>query len=109
MPLLQKAEAIDVVTVNEDEAPVGEASSAALPSHLARHDLSARFQSLTADAFSIYNSILSLAADNSIDLIVMSRPRPFKIPEIQFGRGHPRHIQLFDASSAHHTSIGSGT
>ena len=71
MPLLHKAEAIDVVTVNEDEAPVREASSAALIAHLARHNLSARLHRFTADASNIYNSILSLAAANSTDLIVM--------------------------------------
>jgi nucleotide-binding universal stress UspA family protein len=71
MPLLLKAEAIDVLTVNEDKAPMGEASSAALIAHLARHDLTARLHRFTADASNIHNSILSLAADNSTDLIVM--------------------------------------
>ena len=71
MPLLHKAGAIDVVTVNEDKALGGEASSAALIAHLARHDLSTRFLRDTADASNIHNAILSLAADNSIDLIVM--------------------------------------
>ena len=71
MPLLHKAEAIDVVTVNEVKAPVDEASSAALIAHLARHDLSTRLLQYTADASNIHNAILSLAADNNTDLIVM--------------------------------------
>lgn len=71
MPLLHKAKVIDVVTVNEDKALMGEASSAALTAHLARHDLAARLHQSTAATSSIYNSILSLAADNGTDLIVM--------------------------------------
>ena len=71
MPLLLKAEAIDVLTVNEDKVHMGEASSAALIAHLARHDLSARLHQFTAEASGIYNSILSLAADTGTDLIVM--------------------------------------
>lgn len=50
---------------------MGEASSAALIAHLARHDLSARLHRFTADAPNIHSSLLSLAADNSTDLIVM--------------------------------------
>ena len=42
-----------------------------LIAHLARHNLSARLHRFTADASNIYNSILSLAAANSTDLIVM--------------------------------------
>ncbi len=71
MPFLRKATAIDVVTVNENEAAAGEASSTALIAHLARYDLSARPHSITADTSNIHNAILSLAADSETDLIVM--------------------------------------
>jgi nucleotide-binding universal stress UspA family protein len=71
MPFLCKATAIDIVTVNEDEAAAGEVSSAALIGHLARRDLATRPFRLTADTPNIHNAILSLAADNNTDLIVM--------------------------------------
>lgn len=70
-PFLRKAKAIDVVTVNEDEDTVGEASLAAFITHLARRDLPATPHRLTAATSNIHNAILSLAADNDTDLIVM--------------------------------------
>ena len=39
--------------------------------HLARYDLSARPHRITADTSNVHNAILSLAADNETDLIVM--------------------------------------
>jgi nucleotide-binding universal stress UspA family protein len=71
MPFLRKAKTIDVVTVNEQKNANGEASSAALIGHLARRDLAATAYRLTADGPNIHNAILSLAADNDTDLIVM--------------------------------------
>lgn len=70
-PFLRKAKAIDVVTINEDEDTAGEASLAALIAHLARRDLPATPHRLTADASDVHNAILSLAADNDSDLVVM--------------------------------------
>jgi nucleotide-binding universal stress UspA family protein len=71
MPFLRKATTIDIVSVNEVEDAASEISSAALIAHLARRDLSARPHQLTADNSNIHNAILSLAADNDTDLIVM--------------------------------------
>jgi nucleotide-binding universal stress UspA family protein len=71
MPFLRKAQAIDIVAVNEDEEAVGEASSEALVAHLLRHDLSATAHRFTSAPSNIHNSILSMAADNSTDLLVM--------------------------------------
>jgi nucleotide-binding universal stress UspA family protein len=71
MPFLRKAKAIDVIAVNENEDAAGNASSAALITHLARRDLAARHHQITADAGNIHNAILSLAADSDTDLIVM--------------------------------------
>ena len=71
MPFLRKAKTIDVVTVNEEEATTSEVSSTALIAHLARRDLPVKPYRLTADTPNIHNSILSLAADNNTDLIVM--------------------------------------
>jgi nucleotide-binding universal stress UspA family protein len=71
MPFLRKAATIDVVAVNERENDDSEVSSTALIAHLARRDLAATPYRLTADASNIHNAILSLAADNNTDLIVM--------------------------------------
>jgi nucleotide-binding universal stress UspA family protein len=71
MPFLRKAKSIEIVAVNEDEDAAGEITSAALTTHLARRDLSAKTFRLTAETPNIHNAILSLAADNDTDLIVM--------------------------------------
>lgn len=71
MPFLRKATTIDIVAVNENEDAAGEVTSAALMTHLARRDLSATPYRLTADVSNIHNAILSLAADNDTDLMVM--------------------------------------
>ena len=71
MPFLRKAKSIEIVAVNEDEDAAGEITSAALTAHLARRDLSAKTFRLTAETPNIHNAILSLAADNDTDLIVM--------------------------------------
>jgi nucleotide-binding universal stress UspA family protein len=70
MPFLRKARTIEIVTVNENEG-ASEASSAALIDHLARHDLSARPDRITAGSSNIHNAILSMAADSETDLMVM--------------------------------------
>lgn len=85
MPFLHKAEAIDIVSVNEDSATVGEASSEALQTHLGRHDLSVEVQRTTADAADIFNTILSLAADKNTDLIVMGGYGHSKFREFVLG------------------------
>jgi nucleotide-binding universal stress UspA family protein len=82
MPFLRKATTIDVIAVNENENSADEASTAALIAHLDRRALSATPYRITADAPNIHNAILSLAADNNTDLIVMggyghSRVREF--------------------------------
>lgn len=82
MPFLRKATTIDVVAVNEKEDAAGEASSAALIAHLARRDLSATSYRIEAEGSNIHNAILSLAADNNTDLIVMG------------GYGHSRFREL---------------
>ena len=70
VPFLRKAKTIDIVAVNEKE-DASEASCAALLAHLARRDMAATPYRITADGPNIHNAILSLAADNNTDLIVM--------------------------------------
>jgi nucleotide-binding universal stress UspA family protein len=71
MPFLKMAEAVTVVTVNEEESVPSEASPTHLARYLAREDISARLTSLTTEVSEIQASILSLAADESLDLLVM--------------------------------------
>ena len=71
LPFLHKASTIDMVTVNESDDSASEVASAAVIAHLARRDLAVRPFRLTANSSNIHNAILSLAADNNSDLIVM--------------------------------------
>jgi nucleotide-binding universal stress UspA family protein len=69
-PFLARAHAITIITVNGAEMPA-EISAAALVAHLARRGLAARIESLSADRADIQPTILSIAADTGLDLIVM--------------------------------------
>lgn len=71
MPLLMRAEEIVIITVNEAESTPGEASADVVARHLARLGLSARIVSLSASRADIQPTILSLAADETLDLLVM--------------------------------------
>ncbi|MCA1359113.1 universal stress protein [Bradyrhizobium sp. IC3069] len=68
---LARAAEIVIITVNETEAVSGEASASGLARHLGRRGLSTRTVSLTATRADIQPTILSLAADESLDLLVM--------------------------------------
>ena len=68
MPFLMGAKAVTVIAVNEE---AGEASSDQLVSHLVRRGISARVQRLTADRANIQGTILSIAAESNIGLLVM--------------------------------------
>ncbi len=69
-PFIAKAEAATVISVNETQAPA-EASVENLLTHLTRRGVAARIERLSADAADIQPTILSVAADVGIDLIVM--------------------------------------
>jgi nucleotide-binding universal stress UspA family protein len=69
-PFLALAQAITIITVNAAEIPA-EISAATLVSHLARRGLAARIVSMSADRADIQPTILTIAADTNIDLIVM--------------------------------------
>jgi len=69
-PFLARAQAITIISVNEALAPA-DASAAALTAHLARRGLTAHIERMTADHADIQPTILSIAADTGLDLIVM--------------------------------------
>jgi nucleotide-binding universal stress UspA family protein len=69
-PLLARAQAITVISINEAQAPAN-ASATTLAAHLTRHGLTAQIERGSADRASIQPAILSIAADTGLDLIVM--------------------------------------
>ena len=70
-PFLKQAEQIVIITVNEGDMVPGEASSDNVAKHLARLGLSTQTISLSASRSEIQPIILSLAADEGLDLLVM--------------------------------------
>jgi nucleotide-binding universal stress UspA family protein len=71
MPFLKTADALTVITVNEDDNVPSEASPTHLARYLARAGVPVRLTSLKMDDSEIQAGILSLAADESLDLLVM--------------------------------------
>jgi nucleotide-binding universal stress UspA family protein len=70
MPFLRRTGAIDVVTVERQERR-NELTGARIATHLARHGLKVELKSIVAPDIGVADAILSFAADNSTDLIVM--------------------------------------
>jgi nucleotide-binding universal stress UspA family protein len=71
LPFLTAAQAVTVITVNEERDVTGERSSDQIVSHLARRGIKARVERLTADRGNVHGTILSIAADANIGLLVM--------------------------------------
>ena len=69
-PFLTRAQTITIVSLNDADLPA-DASADALVTHLARRSLTARVERMEADRADIQPTILSLAADIGLDLIVM--------------------------------------
>jgi nucleotide-binding universal stress UspA family protein len=70
-PLLARAEEIVIITINEADAVSDELSSVNLSRHLGRRGLATRTVSLTATRAEIQPTILSLSADENLELLVM--------------------------------------
>ncbi|WP_050631647.1 universal stress protein [Bradyrhizobium viridifuturi] len=68
---LAHAEAAVVISINETQVAPAEASAQELMRHMGRTTLSARLIELTAERSEIQPSILSLAADEGLDMLVM--------------------------------------
>jgi nucleotide-binding universal stress UspA family protein len=67
---LTRAHAITIICINEAQEAAN-ASAATLAAHLARHGLTAQIERSSADRADIQPTILSIAADTGLDLIVM--------------------------------------
>jgi nucleotide-binding universal stress UspA family protein len=70
MPFLRRAGTIDVVTVDRQERR-NELVGARIATHLARHGLKVELKPIVAPDSDVASAVLSFAADNSTDLIVM--------------------------------------
>lgn len=71
MPFLAKAEERTIITVNEADSVPADASVADLTRHLSRLGLSSKTIALSGTRSEIQPMILSLAADESLDMLVM--------------------------------------
>jgi len=70
-PFLSRADALVVISINETQIAPAEASAQKLLQHMGRSELSTRLIELTAERSEIQPSILSLAADESLDMLIM--------------------------------------
>lgn len=71
LPLVDRANQIEVVIIANERAKSGEVPGADLAAHLARHNLKVDVKFITSPDIDVASTILSHAADTSADLIVM--------------------------------------
>ena len=71
MPLLQRADALTILTIAAGDETPTESSSEHLLRYLARVSLPAKLVSISMDRSDIQPAILSLATDENLDLLVM--------------------------------------
>ena len=69
-PFLKDAQEVVIISINEPSKPENP-SAAELAAHLARRGVTAKFERTSADGADIQSTILSIAADTGMDLIVM--------------------------------------
>ena len=70
-PFLARAEEIVIIAINETDTVPDEVSARNLARHLGRRGLSTRTVNLSAARSDIQPTMLSLAADENLDLLVM--------------------------------------
>jgi len=85
MPLLEQAEAITIITVNEAGNVPAEASAANLARSLSRIGVRTEIDSLKTAKANIQSIILSMAADESLNLLVMGGYGHSRLKETVFG------------------------
>ncbi|MDX1605653.1 MAG: universal stress protein [Candidatus Competibacterales bacterium] len=90
MPLLQRADRVEVVTVNPG-AGEGDIPTADICVHLARHGVKAEAAQVVARDIEVGDALLSRASDESIDLIVLGAYGHTRWRETVFG-GVTRHL-----------------
>jgi nucleotide-binding universal stress UspA family protein len=87
LPILARAQAVDVVTVNPSEAPFGhgEEPGADIALHLARHGVKVEVQRIDTRELDVANAILSYVADRGSDLLVMGAYGHSRLRELVLG------------------------
>ena len=87
MPILERAQAVSVVTVNPRQQPFGhgEQPGADIALHLARHGVKVEVQQVESRDVDIANTILSHIADRSSDLLVMGAYGHSRLRELVLG------------------------
>jgi nucleotide-binding universal stress UspA family protein len=93
LPLMQRAKSVSVLAINprRDETTHGEIPSADICLHLARHGVRSEAQHTDADDANVGEVLLSRAADQGIDLLVMGAYGHTRWRELILG-GATRHI-----------------
>jgi nucleotide-binding universal stress UspA family protein len=71
MAFLHRAKAVDIVTVSSRRTKKDEVPGVEIGHHLARHGLKVEVRQLVAEDTDAANALLSYAADNTIDFMVM--------------------------------------
>ena len=84
-PLLEGAEAITVITINAESSVPADASAAHLVRYLSRLGVPTKIDSVNTEKANIQSSILSLAADESLNLLVMGGYGHSRLNETVFG------------------------
>lgn len=84
MPLLEQAQAITIITINAANVPA-DATAAHLVRYLAPLKVPTEVDSLKSEKANIQSSILSLAADESLNLLVMGGYGHSRLKETVFG------------------------
>jgi len=85
MPLLEQAEAITLITINAESSVPADASAAHLARYLARLGVPTEIDRVNTARANIQSSILSLAADESLNLLVMGGYGHSRLKETVFG------------------------
>ena len=87
LPLLERAKAVSVVTVNPREQPFGhgEEPGADIGLHLARHGIKVEVRRVEARDLDTANAMLSHAANESADLLVMGAYGHSRLREVVLG------------------------
>lgn len=92
LPLLAAAQRVTVLTIHTaGSAPLEALSAAELCEHLARHGIAAVAANISASDIEVGDMLLSRAADESADLIVMGAYGHSRLREIVMG-GATRHL-----------------
>lgn len=71
MPLLHRADRVEIVTVTPDTKPSGLVPGTDIARHLSRHGVKVEIVNLVADKMTVAARILAHAADHAADLVVM--------------------------------------